>query len=56
MELLPLPEGVKLATFTKEKLNALWERLAPFDNLFADDDMKDPEVFQKSILHQLGMN
>ncbi len=51
MKLLPLPEGVKLATFTKEKLNALWERLAPFDNLFADDNMKDPEVFQRSILN-----
>ncbi len=52
MKLLPLPDGARLATFTKEKLNALWERLAPFDNLFADDNMRDPEVFQKSLLHR----
>ena len=46
---LPLPDGAWYATFDKKRLEKLWETFAPYDNLFADDNMKDPDVFAKQL-------
>lgn len=46
---LPLPDGAWYATFDKKRLEELWETFAPYDNLFADDNMRDPDVFGKQL-------
>ena len=50
MNRLTLPEGLHHAAFDQKSLWHLWERIAPFDELFADDKMKDPSVFFKRLL------
>jgi RimJ/RimL family protein N-acetyltransferase len=47
---MDLPMGVKLAAFSREKLFDLWEKLKPFESLFTDEDMKNPEVFLENFL------
>jgi len=49
MILIP-PEGTWLAAFDKRKLVWLWEKFAPYDALWADDKMRDPEVFMRRFL------
>lgn len=48
--MISLPEGVWLGTYDKEKLMSIWDRIKGFDNLFADDNFRDPEVYLKKFL------
>lgn len=48
--MIPLPEGVRLGVFSREKLLEMWNRLKPFDSLFMDCDMKNPDVFLANFL------
>lgn len=48
--MIELPTGVRLGVFTREKLMEMWEHLKPFDSLFMDCDMKNPEVFLANFL------
>lgn len=45
-----LPEGIRFASFTRQKLWDLWEEMHPHLKLFGDDWIRDPEVFMKFIL------
>ena len=47
---LNLPEGVRFASFTRERLWSLWKEMSPYVKLFGDDWMRDPEVFMKVML------
>lgn len=47
---LPLPDGVWFAAFDKKRIEELWSFFSNYDNLFADDNMRDPEVFMKQLL------
>jgi hypothetical protein len=44
-----LPEGLKLATFNREKLVNLWEIVRQFPSTFADGS-KNPEIFINRLL------
>lgn len=48
--MISLPIGAKLACFDEEGLYKLWQRIRPFDNLFSDEDMRNPESFLKLFL------
>ena len=48
--ILTPPLGTWIAAFDKPKLIWLWEKFAPYDALWADDKMRDPEVFQRRFL------
>jgi hypothetical protein len=48
--MIEIPHGAWLGTYTDEKLINIWNRIKGFDNLFADDNMKNPEVFLKTFL------
>ena len=48
--MIPLPEGCKLAAFDEDILIKLWLKVKPFDALFSDDDVKDPERFLELFL------
>jgi RimJ/RimL family protein N-acetyltransferase len=48
--MIALPEGVRLGVFTRENLLQMWEHLKPYDSLFMDCDMKNPEVFLANFL------
>jgi RimJ/RimL family protein N-acetyltransferase len=43
--MIPLPKGCRLATFDEETFKWFWLKIKPFDALFSDSDMKDPETF-----------
>lgn len=47
---MDLPAGVKLAAFSKEKLYDLYFKLKPFEGIFTDEDVKNPEVFLENFL------
>lgn len=47
---IQLPNGIKFASFTKESLKGLWEKIKPFDAIFVDDNMRDPEVYLNAFL------
>jgi len=47
---IPLPEGVRLMVFSRERMMELWEKLKPFDSIFTDEDMKNPDVFMDNFL------
>lgn len=48
--MIPLPAGIKLATFDEETIKWLWLKVKPFDTMFSDHDMKDPETFLQLFL------
>jgi hypothetical protein len=48
--MLNLPDGAWLGSYDREKLIDIWHRIKDYSNLFADDDMKDPEVYLKKFL------
>lgn len=50
MMTLPLPDGVWYATFNKKRIEELWDFFKGYDNLFADDNMRDPEIFFKQLI------
>lgn len=47
---MDLPQGVKLAVFSREKLMELWQKLRPYEQLFTDENMRNPEVFLENFL------
>jgi hypothetical protein len=50
--MIDLPAGVKLMVFSREKMLELWNNLKPFDSIFTDEDMKNPDVFLNNLLAQ----
>ena len=48
--MIPLPTGVRLATFDEEVLKDLWLKIKGFDNLFGEEDMKNPNNFLQAFL------
>lgn len=48
--MIELPVGVKLMVFSREKMLDLWQKLKPFDSIFTDEDMKNPDVFMNNFL------
>ena len=48
--MIPIPQGIRLATFDEETIKWLWVKVKPFDLLFSDHDMKDPETFLQLFL------
>jgi len=48
--MIPLPEGVKLGVFSREKLLELWKQLKVFETIFTEEDMKNPDVFLNNFL------
>lgn len=53
--MLALPPGVRLGVFDEAKLRALWEKIKPYDPLFTDDSLRDPEVFLRWVLDRHGV-
>lgn len=48
--ILQPPEGTWLLSLDKGKLVWLWEKFSPYDALWADDKMRDPDVFMRRFL------
>ena len=48
--ILQPPEGTWLLSLDKGKLVWLWEKFSPYDALWADDKMRDPEVCMRRFL------
>lgn len=48
--MIPLPTGVRLATFDEEVIKDLWLKIKGFDNLFGEEDMKNPDHFLQVFL------
>ena len=48
--MINLPDGAWLGTYDRDKLISIWHKIKEYDNLFADDDMKDPEEYLRKFL------
>lgn len=42
---MELPKEVWMGTYTRKKLYDVWNKIKDYDNLFADDDLRNPDAF-----------